>query len=469
MSNKLKPRGFGLVFAGLALFFNPYFAAVDILPDFIGCILICLGLSRVAMIHDGMRDAASAFWKLAIVDVLKNLALLIIFGMGSTAEQPSALLMAAFAAAVAELMFLIPAIRKLFDGFLSLSITYDCQELYGSEPGGFSRTERMQRLTVVFLILREVVCLLPEFAALTTSSYSDSAVNRLYDHIGVMRGIACIVVFFVGVYWLIRLLGYNGLLRREEGIVLGVTERCQQHYDTHPGIAVQRRHGACFILLFAGALLLTDFYLDFQNVLPDALGALLLLLGALLPRVERKYRFGAAASILVYGILAAISSNASYDFVSRFNAGQIARNPEAGAAYLKMWILALLEFLAFLVMLLLLLLLLRAVIRQWAGYRPHHASSRQAGEEENGFESRSLLNLWAELDNALIRCFVFGFISGLFSFLYDYIKEMPGKGIYHLLEFTWIFDFCAALVFAFLFGALLHRIYREIKQRFMYD
>lgn len=469
MSRKLKPRGFGLVFLGLALFFNPYFAVVDVLPDFIGCILIYIGLSRVAMIHDGLRDAANAFLKLAGVDVLKNLALLMIFGMGSATEQPSALLMAAFAAAVAELMFLIPAVRRLFDGISSLAITYDCKELYVSEAGGLSRTDRMGRLTLGFFILREAVCLLPEFTALTTSSYIDSAVNRIYEYIGVMRAFSCIIVLFAGMYWLVRLLCYYSRLRRAEAITEGVTHRCEAYYASHPGIAIQRRHAVAFLLLFAGALLLTDFYLDFKNVFPDALGALLLAVGALMVRADRKYRLGAAIAAGVYGVTAILSGRAAYDFVNRYNAGQIARNPDASAAYLKMWVLALVEFLAFLVLLVLLLLLLRDVIRRWAGYRPHHAPSRQEGEAEGDFESRSLLNLWADLDSGLIRCFVFGFISGLFSFLYDYIKEMPGKGIYHLLEFTWVFDFCAALTFAVVFGGMLHSIYREIKQRFLYD
>ena len=468
MSRKLRLNGFGLVFLGLALFFNPYFAVIDVLPDFIGCILICIGLSRVSMIHAGMKDALHAFGKLAVVDVLKNLALLVIFGMGSATEQPSALLAAAFAAAVGEMMFLIPAVRHLFNGFYFLASTYDCVELYGNLHGGFSRTERMQKLTVSFLIFREVVCLLPEITALTTSSYSDSGLHRIYEYIGVMRIFACMIVLIAGVYWLVRLLGYYGRLRSAKAIFAGISERCDQYYKTHPGVRVLRRHGVSFLFLFAGALLLTDFYLDLQNVFPDAVGAALLLVGVLIPRVDKKYRLGAAVSVMVYAVTAVLSSKATYAFVSQYNAGQIARNPDASEAYLKMWVLAFVEFLAFLAMLIPILLLLRAVIRQWAGYRPHHAPS--AGEMEgDGFESRSLLNLWADLDSALIRVFVFGFISGLLSFLYDYIKEMPGKGIYHLLEFTWIFDFCGALAFAFAFGTLLYRIYGEIRQRFLYD
>ena len=37
-----RPLGFGLVFAGLCFFFNPYVAVIDVLPDFIGALLIYL-------------------------------------------------------------------------------------------------------------------------------------------------------------------------------------------------------------------------------------------------------------------------------------------------------------------------------------------------------------------------------------------------------------------------------------------
>ncbi len=469
--NKLRPRGFGLVFLGLAFFFNPYFAVVDALPDFIGCLLICAGLSRVAPVHAGMQDARKAFLRLAAVDAIKNIALLMIFGMGSATEQPTALLLAAFGAAAAEMLFLIPAVRHLFDGFLSLAITYDCTELYTAPYGGGSSTERMQRLTVFFLIFREVVCLLPEFTSLTTSSYSDHAFNRIYDHIGVMRGFAFVIVLAVGLVWLVRLLLYYGRLRRAEAITKGVTERYEAYYASHPGFAVERRHAVAFILLFAGSLLLTDFYLDFKNVIPDVLAGVLLMIGALIPAVDKKYRICAAACAGVYAVVSVISSNAAYAFVTNYNAGEIAKDPAASGAYNRMWALSFAEMLIFLVTLAAILWLLRAVVREWAGYRPQHVTAYEWDEKAKKarFESRSLQAMWEEMDIKLIRCFVFGFVSALFSFLYDYIKEMPGKGILHLLEFTWIFDFCGAVAFAVAFGILLSQIYGEIKQRFLYD
>ena len=243
---KHKTMYFGTVFLGLAFFFNPYFAVVDVLPDFIGAFIVCLGLSRLALLHPTLREARNGFLKVAAADAVKNLGLLVIFGLGTDAEQPIALLIAAFAAAILELLFLIPAIRALFDGLYSLASHYDCKALYADADSGISRTDLMHRLTVIFLVVRETVCLLPEFTALTTSSFSDSRWDRIYEYIGVMRAIACFIVALLGICWLVLLLLYYRRLRAEKAMLADLGERYRIYYDAHPGIAVTRRQGAAF-------------------------------------------------------------------------------------------------------------------------------------------------------------------------------------------------------------------------------
>lgn len=461
MSRSTRPIRFGMALAGLCFFCNPYFAVIDFLPDFIGCLLIFLGLARISLIQGSMKEARTAFLKVAVIDIAKNITLLIVFGAAGPNEQATALLLTGFSAAVLELMLLIPAVLNLFDGFSDFATSYDCVALYGNKKGGLSYTDRVKKATVIFLIIRESVCLLPEFTALTQSSYQDSMWNRIYEHIGVMRGIACLIVAAAGIYWLISLIRYFHKLRGEKEAMVQVGAAYQAYYSAHPGIAVERRHRWSFLVLFVGGLLLIDFYLDFRNILPDGIAGILLLAGACIPSVDKKHRIFAAIASGVYAVVSTFSGKFSYNFANNYSVGEITKNTEASRAYLQMWLMALAELLVFLVMLVSILLLLRAVIKKWAGYRPEHRSSE--------FEDRCQSGLMSELDGKLIRCFVFGFISGLLSFLYDYIKELPGKGILRLLDYIWIFDFCAGVVFAVVLASLLSNIYSEIKNRFLYD
>ena len=52
---KTKRITFFSVFLGFLFFLNPTFAAVDVLPDFIGCLLIWAELSKVALIRSDAR------------------------------------------------------------------------------------------------------------------------------------------------------------------------------------------------------------------------------------------------------------------------------------------------------------------------------------------------------------------------------------------------------------------------------
>ena len=461
MSRSARPIRFGLVLVGLCFFCNPSFAVIDFLPDFIGCLLICLGLSRVSLIQNAMKETRVAFLKVALVDILKSVTLLIVFGAGSPNEQATALLLTGFSASVLELMFLIPAVLGLFNGLSDFAISYDCVLLYGNSKGGLSYTDRMSKRTIIFLIVREVVCLLPEFTALTQSSYQESVLNHIYEYIGVMRGFSFVIVAVAGIYWLVCLIRYFRRLFGEKEVLMRAGDAYRTYYDAHPGIAVEARHRWSFILMFFGSLMLIDFYLDFKNILPDGIAGLLLLVAVLIPSVDKKLRAIAAAAVGAYTVVSTLSSKISYDFANNYSVGEIAKNLEASRAYLQMWLMALAEFLVFLAMLVCILLLLRAVIAKWAGYRPEQQSSE--------FEARSRSTLMAELDGKLIRCFVFGFISGLVSFLFDYIKELPGKGILRLLDYIWIFDFCLGIAFAVALASLLSNIYGEIKNRFLYD
>ena len=355
----------------------------------------------------------------------------------------------------------------------------------------------MASATAVFLVLREVICLLPEFASLssTTNSFNETIWDVFYRYIGLMRGFAFVIVGLLAIGWICMLLWYYLHFRRQKEMHKGLGERYAAYCEMHPGLAVERRHLTAFLFLLAGAILLTDFYLDYQNVLPDVLAGILLLVGTLIPAADKKRRISAACLAAVYSAVSVVSSYFAYQFVSQYQAADIERGADAAQSYLLMWTTSLAEFLVFLILLVMILMVLRDVFYDLAGYRAHHAETDLDEDEEEQpkryylseedklnapqsvpdeqhqarFETRRLRRLRADFDKSLITCFIFGFVSSLFSFLFDYIKTMPGDGIYHVLEFTWIFDFCAAIAFAVCFGVLLRYAYKQIQNRFRLD
>lgn len=461
MKSKEKALSFGLVFAGLLFFFNPFFAAVDVLPDFIGCILLYFGLYKPSRLYRPLAQTQKRFLKLAAVDLVKDIALLFVFVDGTDAELPTALLVVAFGAAVAELYFLLPAVYSLFEGITALAMQEDCAPFYRALIGNRSRGEWLARASVAFLSLREVLCLLPEFSALFTSSYSDSGVMDLYNYIGVMRAIGAGVVLLAGVVWICLLARYFAGLHREIAFRTALAEKYRAYVSHHPGDAVQMRHFVAFLSLAIGAFLTADFYLDYQNVIPDIAAAGFLLLGICVLEVPRRRKGIAAMLAVAFGGVSFWSSRLAYRFASEYRASDIARNEDVAGAYRTLWLSALLEFLLFLALVAVILLCLRKTVAKYAGYRPEHA--------DTAFEKRRLEALKNEFDSAFIKVMLFALLSGLFSFLYDYIKEIPASGFFRILEFWWFFDMVLSLVFATVLSSTLYALYEQIQKKYAFD
>lgn len=449
------------IFIGLCFFLNPAFAAIDFLPDFLGALLMTLGLLPLARFSEPAADARRAFFRFAAADAVKNFLLLFVFGLGNAAERPTLVLTAAFLSLVSTIAFGIPAMRAFFGMAESFGVRFEEPYLYEQNGRKFNRPERNFRFFALFLIIRDVLGVLPEFTSLLQSSYVDSSISKLYEFIGALRLAALFPVAFLGIALLVSLvIFFTGMHTQTR-----LTEKLQDAYgsytESHPGTAIKARFFLSFLLLGVGAFFFMDFYLDFRNIFPDAVGAVLVFAGVLLllPPCGRKWP--TLLLSILYGAMATVSTTASYRFSTSYSIGSVSKSEEAAGAYLQMWLLSLAEFLVFAVFSAFLLFLLRQVVHSYCGYRPEHS--------DEAFEERRTASLRQEFDGQFLTVYLFGFISALFSFLYDYLKEVPGKGFFRILEFFWFADFSMALVFAILFSVLLSRIYRQICARYQFE
>jgi hypothetical protein len=263
------------------------------------------------------------------------------------------------------------------------------------------------------------------------------------------------------VIYVIQIVRYFRLLHKQTDFCIQLASKAHDFAKKHPGNAVTRRYQCCFWLMGAFAFLLTDFYLDFHNIIPDALAAILLIAGIFLSDLSRNQKILVCASAFAYGAFATVSAYFAKSFFDEYSIVQIGHNAKADRAYGLMWGSALVEMLVFLALLVFVLLFLSRIVDKWGGYL--------ATQEDSEFESRRRTAFLEEFDGSLIRTFLFGLLAALFSFIYDYMKVIPAGKWFRFLEFFWAFDFCASLLFAAMFCALLGNILAAINQRFMYD
>ena len=458
---KTKMMSFSLIFAGLCFFFNPYFAAVDILPDFMGALLVAAGIFPYTRLYAPMREASRAFLILALADFVKTAMLVFVFGSSTMGEQEILILIVAFLSATVGTVFAVQAFRALFDGLYTMAARENCAALYANgEKGEPSPTERTARFAMTFLVLREAISLLPEFAALLNSTYVDSDFIRLYDYIGTMRLLVLIPVLVLGIIYLVKISRYFRLAMKCHDLREALALRYASFMDAHPGIRIKARHALAFSLVGIGALFLTDFYLDTHNIIPDTLAACLMLAGVCLLRLPRKALLPVASAIAGYGIVATLSTRLSYRFSIAHVGADITRSEAVAKEYLVMWLVSLLEMLVFFAMLALVLLALRKTLITWGGYKP---------ERMDDFETRNAKLVRDEFDWQFIKCYLLGFLSALASFLFDYLQSWPDTRAFRILEGFWILDFALALFFAVYLCYILSLAMGKVRERFQFE
>ena len=187
--------GIGLVFVGCCFLFNPVISLVDILPDFIGMILILKGMSKIADLNNHLGESylkmKAAMW----VSLGKLAALLIAGAVDSTMRLTLAL-----AAGVLDCVFLIPAFAEFSEGISYLAIRETDNHEY--EEGN------LKILSVSFIVARAVSAVAPDFIVmmLKTSGGKVNSGHNNYSSVGpVLTAAFVLLTLVVGIVWLMSM------------------------------------------------------------------------------------------------------------------------------------------------------------------------------------------------------------------------------------------------------------------------
>ena len=161
--------GFGLVGAGFVFLFNPNINVIDMVPDFIGFLLIYAGLSRAAHINADIKYSRRLFLWLAAVDFLKALS----FSLTSV-QDPTRYLLFSFTFGVALCLMFTPALLSLFEGIDHLGMIHSAKSVLRTRRGR-DVTSGVKRWILAFYYVRTILSVLPEFSEL-----------QLFENLGVV-------------------------------------------------------------------------------------------------------------------------------------------------------------------------------------------------------------------------------------------------------------------------------------------
>ncbi len=361
----------GLMALAFVFLFNPNISVVDVLPDFFGYIILSLALLKVSMLCEGLADARRAFERLILVDGAKILSMVWIFGVNSANDRTSSLLLWSFVFGVLEIIFVLPAYVKLFDGFSELGNFHENTAIHGSrKSGGVSYTDKIKGLSVAFVVLKAVMCVLPELAALGNTSYDEtSAFFNLYRYIGVMRGFCFIPVLIVGGAWLALVIRYFLRIRADKKLCDSVSAAYAEKVLPKRGLFTVRNVRSATWFFVAAAVLTLDIRLEGVNILPDLFIVVLLAISfAFLCKTTKLSKKAPTVMMVLFGISTLLSAFADKYFHENYTYNAIEKSSVALTTYFIYVGAVALQGILFVCTLALLFRGIRTVIVEHTGY-----------------------------------------------------------------------------------------------------
>lgn len=367
--------------ASFIFFFNPNVIVIDILPDFIGYMLLCGALLKLSDFNDTVGEAVGGFKKMILVDGAKWLAVMWIFGISSPDERTSSMLLWSFVFCVLEMIFAVPAFLKLFSGLSELGDVLENSAIHGRKTGNRkSYTERVSRFTVIFVSIKAFGAFLPELAdfgnvarrmrELGNMLYDPNKVFvNIYDFIGLLRGFAFIFTLVFGIVWLVKIMSYFKRVRKDSVFASGLSALYAERVSSKIGIFINRYVKTGFFILGAGIFLTLDLRLENINAIPDFLGGIFILAFALyMGKRAIANKWAITVMSAAYFFATCFSSYAENHFYSNYSFSAVLRDEEAASAYWTMVGAIAFSGILLIIFGFLLSMLLKQIIAEHTGY-----------------------------------------------------------------------------------------------------
>ncbi len=268
--------GLASVFVGTLFFMNPCFRMLDILPDFIGCIFIIAGLSKLSVIDYRTDNAKRYATYYAFVSFLKLPLSFYIF----TREQ-GYLLPATFIFSVLEGMLMVGFFISLIGGLQYLLSRENCEDRH------LKISENASVVCFIFSIARAVISFVPELLSL--GKQKDSFDYNYYAtaemNVAMAKPYAEILAFAVllvfGIYCAFIIGRFLLGVKRDGDFISALSARYGKYTIDNVDTMNHRKVKFALLLFFLAVLLWFNQILDFVNVIPNTLSYIVMIFGTI--------------------------------------------------------------------------------------------------------------------------------------------------------------------------------------------
>lgn len=254
--------GFRLIFAGLVFFFNPCINLFDILPDFIGCILISAGLYKLSDVEGRFFAARQISNRLIAIYISKIFFWFYAFGSWKDGFLPLT-----FIYAVIEIIMMIGLLTALYGG-----IEYSAN-LHGGDKH-LARMNSVSKYAIIFMILKNLLAFLPEAFELARPSQNDLSyhidpVVTIADYKQYAVLFFTVITLILGLYFIVDNYRFFSGLAKDKAFCANLREIYDNNVTKNETLVTSRRFRRFFVIATIAAFLTIDFTPDSINVVPD--------------------------------------------------------------------------------------------------------------------------------------------------------------------------------------------------------
>ena len=261
----------GYITAGFIFLFFPSLSIFDIMPDFIGYLLITKGVTCLFDLNEDIFSARSSFIKLFFI----NLAKTVITPLLMSLNDETTTMTAVFIFSIIEGILLYSALDSLFVGVNYLAERADSK----FADKGYSD---VKITTAIFVIGRFVLVSLPELTVMTSLDYQmtdDLSAFTVYDF-KLLITIACFVISLIlGLHFLSNGIKYIGRLKSDGIFKDYVYNRYVSEVLENKSLFIRRSTKNACAFILAGFIMSCPLYFEGVDVTPSPLAVILLYMG----------------------------------------------------------------------------------------------------------------------------------------------------------------------------------------------
>lgn len=480
----------GLQYLLIGCFFllNPYFSIIDIFPDFIGCIFLMKGLSKLTKISASFEFAYKQFGLLLAISVVRLCCIPLI-----TDTKEIWPLIIVLCAGLGEAFLSIRAFNAIFDGFSSTA--------QAPENALFVRWKETKQITVIFLILKQVIAVIPELCMLSTGEYGVvtlDGIQSIANYRTPLLFVGLFIGFFVGIAWYIQIRRYLKQVIADRAYQTHLEETYRHRYTSVSAVYIADQLKVAMGLLIAAVILSLELIFDGVNYLPHFIGAILFYLAAKklasLPGAAANSQGKSTARLaVIYGVVSIPRFIYSIIFTNRIF-GEYLASKEEGLqlaysdvlisylyrdfttiyGFIALIVMALIEAIVFILLLLAFYRMVRELILQHTRESIPQPSASADGEDENeeydyqffldSKKSTSLLkkkdDFVTELTAPLVRSRILGILTA--------ISMVAASICVALFPSYWLIDTILRIIWVAATYAFLSKLKDEISTHYTF-